>query len=120
MRILLDEDVYAGTGRFLKGLNHEVISVRELGLSGRSDEAILRSGMAQHAVLITRDRDFGHLVFVRGLGSGVIYLRMLPSTLDAVHEELNRVLERYSSEELERSFVVVEPGGHRFRRPFQG
>ena len=119
MRILLDEDVYAVTGRFLKALNHEVISVQELGLSGHADEAILRTAMQRQAVLVTRDRGFGHLIFVKGLGSGVIYLRMLPSTLGAVHDELKRVLELYSSEELERSFVVVEPGGHRFRRPFQ-
>jgi len=120
MKIVLDEDVYAATGRFLKALNHEVISVLELGLSGRSDEVILRSAMEQQGALITRDRDFGHLVFVKGLGSGVIYLRMLPSTLDAVHRELKRVLDRYKQEELEGSFVVVEPGGHRFRRPFHG
>ena len=120
MRILLDEDVYSVTGRFLKALNHEVISVQELGLSGRADEEILRSAMQRRAVLITRDRDFGHLVFVKGLGTGVIYLRMLPSTLGAVHEELKRILELYGVKELEKSFVVVEPGGHRFRRPFQG
>ncbi len=120
MRILLDEDVYAATGQFLEGLNHEVITVRELGLSGLSDETILGSAMERKAVLITRDRDFGHLVFVKGLGSGVIYLRMLPSTLEPVHAELKRVLEQYAPEELERSFVVVEPSGHRFRRPFQG
>jgi len=118
MRILLDEDVYAATGRFLAGFGYEVTSVRELGLSGSSDETILRRAMERKAVLITRDRDFGHLVFVKGLGSGVIYLRMLPSTMDAVHNELKNVLERYSTDELERSFVVIGPVGHRFRRPF--
>jgi predicted nuclease of predicted toxin-antitoxin system len=97
-----------------------VISVRELGLSGRSDEVILHSAMEWQAVFITRDRDFGHLAFLKGLGSGVIYLRMLLSTLDPVHNELKGVLERYRPEELERSFVVVEAAGHRFRRPFQG
>jgi len=75
--------------------------------------------MERHAVLISRDRDFGHLVFVKGLGSGVIYLRMLPSTMEAVHNQLKIVLERYSAAELEKSFVVVEPAGHRFRRRFE-
>jgi len=117
MRILLDEDVYAITGRFLRDLNHDVMSVQEIGLSGSSDEVILNSAMEKSAVLVTRDRDFGHLVFVKGLGPGVIYLRMLPSTLIAVHEELRRVLERYEKDELEKSFIVIEPGGHRFRRP---
>ena len=117
MRILLDEDVYAVTGEFLKTLNHDVITVSEMGLSGSSDETILLTATQQRAILITRDRDFGHLVFVKGLGAGVIYLRMVPSKLEAVHAELKRVLERYGLEELKKSFVVVESGGHRFRRP---
>jgi hypothetical protein len=65
---------------------------------------------------VTRDRDFGHLVFVRELGAGVIYLRILPATLEVVHAELGRVLHLHSEQELTRAFVVVEPGGHRIRR----
>jgi predicted nuclease of predicted toxin-antitoxin system len=66
--------------------------------------------------LVTRDRDFGSLVFLQGLGAGVIYLRMLPSTQHAVHKELQRVLETYTEADLQSAFVVVEPGRHRFRR----
>lgn len=65
MKILLDEDVYAVTGRFLKSLNHDVANVYDLGLSELSDEVILRTAMERQAVLITRDKDFGHLVFVK-------------------------------------------------------
>jgi hypothetical protein len=62
-------------------------------------------------------RDFGHLVFVKGIGAGVLYLRMLPSTQDAVHHELERVIQMYPRAELEKAFVVIEPAGHRIRRP---
>ncbi len=36
-------------------------------------------------IFVTRDRDFGSPVFVEELGKGVIYLRILPSTVNAVH-----------------------------------
>jgi predicted nuclease of predicted toxin-antitoxin system len=65
---------------------------------------------------VTRDRDFGALVFVQGSGPGVIYLRILPSTQDAVHAEFERVLTLYSEVELQESFVVIEPGRHRIRK----
>ena len=65
---------------------------------------------------MTRDRDFGSLVFLKGLGAGVLYLRMLPSTQQVVHTEFARVLTAYSEEEPARAFVVIEPGGHRIRR----
>jgi hypothetical protein len=36
---------------------------------------------------------------------------------NAVHDELDRVLRSYSERELIKAFVVIEPGGHRIRRP---
>ncbi len=66
--------------------------------------------------MVSRDRDYGGLVFIGNLGTGVIYLRILPSTQEGVHQELGRVLQTYSEEELQGAFVVVEPGRHRFRK----
>lgn len=66
---------------------------------------------------MTRERDYGNLVFVRGLGTGVIYLRILPATVNAVPNELARILQIYSEEGLAGAFAVVEPDRHRFRKP---
>jgi len=37
--------------------------------------------------------------------------------VSVVHSELARILQIYSEEELAGAFVVVEPDGHRFRKP---
>ncbi len=37
MRFLIDQDVYATTVRFVKGLGHDVLQVAELGLSREED-----------------------------------------------------------------------------------
>ena len=55
-------------------------------------------------------------VFVRSAGSGVIYLRILPTNISLVHQELKRVIGTYSAQELSKSFVVVEKSGHRIRK----
>lgn len=117
MRCLLDQDVYALTVRFLVNAGHDVVLVAQIGLSQASDEEILKTAQEQKRILVTRDRDYGNLVFVRAIGTGVIYLRVLPSTLNAVHNELARILQTYSEVELTGAFVVVEPDGHRFRKP---
>lgn len=116
MNFLLDQDVYAATTHFLKELGHDVMPVAQLGLSQAPDEELLKVAQAQNRIFVTRDRDFGHLVFVKGLGAGVLYLRMLPSTQEAIHNELQRVIEIYSEKDLANSFVVIEPDGHRIRR----
>jgi len=58
----------------------------------------------------------GSLIFVEHLGSGVILLRISPSKMQAAHDELQRVIEQYSEDELACAFVVVEAGVHRFRK----
>lgn len=66
--------------------------------------------------MITRDKDYGGLVFVNQLGAGVILLRLQPETLRSVHERLMLVLKNYTVDQLGAAFVVVEPGQHRFRK----
>ena len=117
MRFLLDQDVYAATERFLSELGHDVVPIARIGLSQASDEELLKTAQEQDRILITRDRDFGRLVFVEALGAGVLYLRVLPSTQSAVHAELENVLKSDAEGELAKAFVVIEPGGHRIRRP---
>jgi predicted nuclease of predicted toxin-antitoxin system len=76
MRFLLDQDVYAATARFLMKLGHDVIPVARIGLSRADDSELLGIAQEQNRIFVTRDRDFGGLVFVQGLGGGVIYLRI--------------------------------------------
>ncbi len=116
MKFLLDQDVYASTMNFMKKLEHDVVPVAQLGLSRADDSELLKTALKQHRIFVTRDRDFGGLVFVSGSKAGVIYLRLLPSTLHAVHDELERVINLYTEDELKKAFVVVEPGRHRFRK----
>jgi len=116
MKLLLDQDVYALTERFLREQGYAVVTASELGLSHAQDTELLKIAGEQKRVFITRDRDYGNLVFVQHAGSGVIYLRILPSDLKKVHAELKKVLETYKEDELAKSFVVVEKNRHRFRR----
>lgn len=116
MKFLADQDVYGVTIRFLSGFGHDVVTVAQLGLAQAEDAELLRVAHQQGRVFVTRDRDFGALVFVQGSGPGVVYLRILPSTRDAVHAELARVLTLYSEQELQASFVVIEPARHRMRK----
>lgn len=116
MRLLLDQDIYERTERFLIDLQHDVVHVAELGMAQASDEENLKKALELNRVFVTRDRDYGNLVFVKGIRSGVLYLRVLPSDIDSVHAELERVLGLYNDLELKSAFIVIEADKHRFRR----
>lgn len=116
MKLLLDQDVYEVTARYLVEIGHDVLKVSELGMARAEDEENLRKALELDRIFVTRDRDYGNLVFVRRMRIGVLYLRMLSSNRDSVHLELNRVIDEYTEDELKSAFVVVEAGRHRFRR----
>jgi hypothetical protein len=116
MKLLLDQDVYAATARFLRDSGHDLITASDVGRSRATDAELLGLAYQQERVIVTRDRDFGELVFLEDMRAGVIYLRFPPSLLLAGHRELDIVLTSHSEVELLNAFVVVEPGRHRFRK----
>jgi predicted nuclease of predicted toxin-antitoxin system len=116
MNFLLDQDVYAITEKFLKNLGHNVITAREINYSQVSDVDLLHKAQELKRILVTRDRDYGSLVFVMNSGTGVIYLRISPSNIMDVHNQLERVITSYSEEDLQKSFVVVDRNKYRFRK----
>lgn len=117
MNVLTDQDVFTPTIAFLRSYGHDVVTAAERQLSRSDDRVVLRVAMAERRIVITRDRDFGNLVFANNFGIGVIFLRATKTNLSLIHLELNRVLTQYTQNELLGSFVVVEPGRHRVRKP---
>ncbi|MGI8669674.1 MAG: DUF5615 family PIN-like protein [Aridibacter sp.] len=116
MKLLLDQDVYEITARFLIDLEHDVVRVAELGMAQAADEENLLKAQELERIFVTRDREYGNLVFIKQIKSGVLYLRVLPSNINSVHAELESILATYSEDELQSAFVVIEAGRHRFRQ----
>jgi predicted nuclease of predicted toxin-antitoxin system len=68
-------------------------------------------------IFITRDKDFGNLVFFeKELSNGVILLRGKPLETELIHKELKTIFKSHSEEELKRNFCVVESRRHRIRK----
>lgn len=116
MNLLADHDVWAATLEVLIAEGHDVVTAREVGLAQAPDRTLLQEADARDRLLLTRDRDFGRLVFVGGHRGGVLFLRIKPSTQTVVHEELRQVLDIHAFDELRHAFTVVEPGQHRIRQ----
>jgi predicted nuclease of predicted toxin-antitoxin system len=90
MRFLVDQDVYKLTVDKLKELGHDVVTVKELGMARASDEDLITVAREQNRILVTRDKDFGEFLFFKDkISAGVIFLRVTPGTLGAVHRQLD-------------------------------
>ena len=78
MRLFLDHDVYAITAQFLEDLGHDVVAAGKLGHGQTADSELLRIARSDDRLLVTRDRDFGRLVFVSVQAQGSSICGLIP------------------------------------------
>jgi predicted nuclease of predicted toxin-antitoxin system len=115
VRLLANENIPYAAIRYLREQGHEVAAVVD-DMAGAPDELVLSRANEEGRILITFDRDYGELIYLRGLPcpAGLIYIRFAPATpLDAAE----RVSELIASaaEMLRGSFVVLDREGYRRR-----
>ncbi len=115
MRFLLDQSAEARIATFLTEHGHDATRVARDYPAGIPDERVLAIARAEGRILITNDKDFGELVFRRGLPHAGVILFRFP--LDATAQEKITALQRLLAShptELDR-FVVLTPQGVRVR-----
>ncbi len=113
MKFLLDESAEYRLAAFLADQGHDVTAIAHDYPHALADAAVLAIAKAERRILITNDRDFGELVFRRGmLHSGVILFRT-PSGNTA--RKLAALQELLTSSDRLDHFIVVGKGGARIR-----
>ena len=116
MKFLLDQDVYNITYEFLIENNFDVLKVKEIGCERANDTDILKEGLKRSRIIITRDKDFGSLIFFSKLKCyGIILLRQKPDNIENVHQNLLSTLNEYKKEKLYGSFITIEADKVRIR-----
>lgn len=114
MRFLADEGVDKGIVDGLRALNYDVWYVAEQEPS-IDDELVLSKAKDEERILITRDKDFGELVFrLNKAHSGVILIRLEGHTTFERSQIVCSLIEQYSVL-LPNSFAVIQKGVLRIR-----
>lgn len=111
-KFLVDENLSPRLAVMLRSLGYDAVAVREVGLRGQSDAAILPWARTHQRVIITRDWEFGQVAYWQTAGRvGVILLRSLSQQLSA-HEAILRRLHRehrLHDEELAEALLIATP-----------
>jgi predicted nuclease of predicted toxin-antitoxin system len=116
MRLLCDQDVYYITEELLRKWGHDVVTARELDMSRAEDEELLIRAAEMKRIFVTRDKDFGALVFLKQIQTGVILLKMRPATNEKVHQNLYDLLLYNTENKLLKLFSIVESSRYRLRK----
>ena len=98
---------------FLNDLGHDVVSV--VAIDPRAiDSEILEIALREDRILVTEDKDFGELVFVRGLPHGTI-IRFCEMTLDEQVVAMQELLGKHSVALQSSAIITVRRGRIRIR-----
>ena len=97
----------------LVDLDHDVVSARD-GLSHATDEELLALAYEEQRVLVTEDKDFGELVFVRRLPHPCI-VRFVEMRVVEKVAAMHDLIERHADAMHEGALIVVTRGLVRLR-----
>ena len=114
-RLLANENFPAPSVEYLSECGHDVAPIAKAG-GALSDSQVLARAVAEQRWIITFDRDYGDLIFARGMMAppAVVLFRLRSYRPDTPGRLLAGLIE--SGIEFEGFFVVVEDAGLR-RRP---
>lgn len=113
-RLLANENFPTPSVAYLRERGYDVFSVAEAA-AGLTDREVLELALAEGRWILTFDRDYGELVFSKGLPTppAVIYLRLASYRPEEPGRLLGSILDRQP--DLAGCFVVVEDDGLRKR-----
>ena len=119
MKLLANENIPMGMVHGLRKMGHDVLAILETS-PGVSDVVVLDLARREQRSLLTFDRDYGELIYLKRLPvpASVLYLRFVPtSPEDAV--QLVAPLLADDGKQVNGYFVVMDRDSHR-RRPLPG
>jgi predicted nuclease of predicted toxin-antitoxin system len=119
LTILLDQNIPVEIVRFLLLRRPEwsVLHVAELGLSRASDETIFLLAQNRKAIVITFDEDFADArMYPLGSHSGVVRLRVWPTTVEDAEAALDRLLTSTVDSDLSGNLIIIDNQRIRIRR----
>jgi predicted nuclease of predicted toxin-antitoxin system len=114
MRLLANENVSATVIEELRGLGHDVLSVKE-SLRGARDATVLGLAQTEQRLVVTHDKDIRELAFRSGLPAecGVILLRLSGGAAES--DQRRAALAIHSRTDWAGHFSVVTEDGIRMR-----
>jgi predicted nuclease of predicted toxin-antitoxin system len=118
MRIKLDENIADSAAVRLAALGHDVHTVVEEGLTGRTDSEVWMAAQTEERFLITQDLDFSdERRFAAGSHEGVLLVRLPDAEQWRISEYLGAWFSTPDASTWKRCFVVATPNKVRVRRP---
>jgi len=117
MKFLANENLFEPIIEYLKVLGHDVLSIREAGLSGITDDEVYKLACKDNRVIITMDKDFSRIFrFPPEKCGGIIVVKIYKRTVEETLRIFKKYFETIGDEKVRKNQIVITPVGARIKR----
>jgi len=117
MKIFANENLFDHIIDYLKSPGHDVISLREAGLSGIPDDEVYQLACKENQVILTMDKDFTRTFRSppKSCG-GIIVIKIYRRTVDETLNIFKKFFNEIKEEDIKGNLVIITPERVRMRR----
>jgi predicted nuclease of predicted toxin-antitoxin system len=92
VRLLIDQDLSGGTAAMLRGLGHDAVNAREIGMDRSPDPLLIQFAIDHHRIVATLDSDYPRLVATNRMSRpSIIFLRVQCPTSKTASDLIDKV-----------------------------
>jgi predicted nuclease of predicted toxin-antitoxin system len=112
-----NENLFEPIIDYLKNLGQDVLSIRDSGLSGISDEEVYRRACKEKRVIITMDKDFSRMFrFPPEKCGGIVVVKIYKRTVDDTLSIFKKFYTSIKEKDILGNLVIITAEGVRIRR----
>ncbi|MFN3396354.1 MAG: DUF5615 family PIN-like protein [Thermodesulfovibrionales bacterium] len=117
MRIFANENLFEPIIDYLKSIGYDVLSIRDAGLSGISDDEVYEMACKGKYTIITMDKDFSRMFrFPPEKCGGIIVVKIYKRSVNETLLIFKKFFESIQEKDILNNLVIITPEGLRIRR----
>lgn len=117
MKVFANENLFEPIIDYLRSLGHDVLSIRDLGLSGIPDDDVYQRACKEKLVIITMDKDFSRTFrFPPEKCGGIVVVKIYKRNVDETLSIFKKFYESIREKDILKNLVIITPEGARIRR----
>jgi len=117
MKFFANENLFEPIIDYLRDLGSDILSARDAGLSGISDNEVYQLACNEERVIITMDKDFSRMFrFPPEKCGGIIVVKIYKRTVDETLEIFKKFYRSLKEKDIRKNLVIITPENVRIRR----
>ena len=117
MKIFANENLFEPIIDYLRSLGNDVLSIRDCGLSGISDDEVYEKACKENMAIITMDKDFTRIFrFPPEKCGGIVVAKLYKRPVDETLTIFKKYYQSIKKEDIKKNLVIITPEGVRIRR----